>query len=143
VCTARRRWCILPFQCIKAMIHFPPAKPRTPIIPPVKAPQFDLEIPSVATTPVAAPTAPYTTPSLPSMIQMAKNVSASLARTAKQAATGQGVRVTKEEAERRLAICKTCQFFRLHDQRCSKCGCYMAVKTYLKAEKCPVGLWGS
>jgi len=80
-------------------------------------------------------------PSLPSMTQMAKNVLGSLGRVVKSAAQGQGVQLGKEAAEARLAICKTCPFFRHVDERCSKCGCYMAVKTYLRAEKCPVGKW--
>ena len=79
--------------------------------------------------------------SLPSMAQMARNVLGSLGKTAKAAISGQGVKVTAETAEARLAICRTCPFFRHTDERCSKCGCYMAVKTYLKAEKCPVGKW--
>lgn len=79
--------------------------------------------------------------SLPSMTQMAKNVLGSLGKTIKAAASGQGVKVTQETAEARLAICRTCPFFRHTDERCSKCGCYMAVKTYLRAEKCPVGKW--
>ena len=80
-------------------------------------------------------------PSLPAMNEMAKNAISSLWNTAKGAATGKGIKVEKEEAERRLTICRGCPFFRQHDERCSKCGCYMAVKTYLRAEKCPVGKW--
>lgn len=79
--------------------------------------------------------------SLPSMTQMAKNVLGSLGRAVKSAATGQGVKVTQETAEARLAICRSCPFFRHADERCSKCGCYLAAKTYLRAEKCPVGKW--
>lgn len=79
--------------------------------------------------------------SLPSMTQMAKNVLGSLGKVVKAAASGQGVKVTQETAEARLAICRSCPFFRHTDERCSKCGCYMAVKTYLRAEKCPVGKW--
>ncbi len=77
--------------------------------------------------------------SLPSMTQMAKNVLGSLKKVA--AGIGQGIKLPKEEAEARLTICRTCPFFRHVDERCSKCGCYMAVKTYLRAEHCPVGKW--
>lgn len=80
-------------------------------------------------------------PSLPSMTAMAKNVLGSLGRVVQAVATGQNVRLGKAAAEARLAICKVCPFFRHVDERCSKCGCYMAVKTYLRAEKCPVGKW--
>lgn len=97
--------------------------------------------PMIATPPQPVSHVEEDVPSLPSMTQMAKNVTASLARTVKAAARGQSVRLSKEEADRRLAICQTCQFFRTVDQRCSKCGCFMAVKTYLRAETCPVGKW--
>lgn len=79
--------------------------------------------------------------SLPSLTQMAKNVLGSLGRTAKSAVRGEQVKVSAEDAETRLTICRACPYFRHTDERCSKCGCYMAVKTYLKAEKCPIGKW--
>lgn len=80
-------------------------------------------------------------PSLPNMAEMAKNVLKSLGRVVKSAAKGDGIRLGKEAAEARLAICRACPFFRSTDERCSKCGCYMAVKTYLRAERCPIGKW--
>lgn len=98
-------------------------------------------------SPVTFPPAPIQAtkdieiPSLPTMTQMAKNVTKSLWKTTKGVVKGQGLKVTTEEAEKRLTICNSCQFFRQRDQRCSRCGCYMAIKTYLKAESCPVGKW--
>lgn len=49
--------------------------------------------------------------------------------------------VDREEATRRLDICKACEFFDAVPERCSKCSCQMAIKTYGKAFKCPVGKW--
>lgn len=95
-------------------------------------------LPPLPLPPIEPPKEEY---SLPSMTQMAKNVLGSLGKTIKSAATGQGVKVAQETAEARLAICRGCPFFRHSDERCSKCGCVMAIKTYLKAEKCPVGKW--
>ena len=80
-------------------------------------------------------------PSLPSMLEMAKNAGGSLWRNTKAAVRGEKLKLTKEEAERRLDICRSCPFFRKDDERCSKCGCYLSSKTYLKAEHCPVGKW--
>lgn len=45
------------------------------------------------------------------------------------------------EAEERLEICKTCEFFRKGNQTCSKCGCFMTMKATLKQSTCPVGKW--
>ena len=41
----------------------------------------------------------------------------------------------------RLAICAECPFFIKRSKRCSKCGCYMKLKTSLEQAKCPVGKW--
>lgn len=77
----------------------------------------------------------------PSNTQMAKNLGNSIIRNVQSVASGNSFKVTEGEANARLEICKTCEFFNATQQRCSKCGCYMAVKTYLKAESCPVGKW--
>jgi hypothetical protein len=44
-------------------------------------------------------------------------------------------------ARKRRAICAACQFFDRPRDRCTKCGCSMAVKPYLRAMKCPIGKW--
>ena len=122
------------------------AKPPPEVVPKSFAPPPEelrklAEKTSVSQPPPDIVVTPEEVPSLPSMTQMAKNVLGSLGRVVKSAAQGQSVQLGKEAAEARLAICKTCPFFRHVDERCSKCGCYMAVKTYLRAEKCPVGKW--
>lgn len=46
-----------------------------------------------------------------------------------------------EEAYERHSICSGCdRYIRLIDQ-CKECGCFMRVKTSLKAAKCPLGKW--
>jgi hypothetical protein len=79
-------------------------------------------------------------PELPSTGEILKNAAKSVLGNVAQAVKGE-VRVSTEEAARRLEICSRCEFFRASDQRCSKCGCFMALKTYLKAEKCPTDKW--
>jgi hypothetical protein len=79
--------------------------------------------------------------SMPSASQMAKNFGRSVVNNAVSVAQGNDLRLTPEEANRRLSICRGCEFFEALSQRCSRCGCFLAVKTYLKAEKCPVGKW--
>jgi hypothetical protein len=41
----------------------------------------------------------------------------------------------------RLEICRGCEFFKPRTERCSKCGCFMKLKTKLENAKCPVGKW--
>lgn len=79
--------------------------------------------------------------SMPSYAQMAKNVGSSLIKNTISVVQGNDLRLSKEEAERRQNICNSCPFFENSSSRCTKCGCYLAVKTYLKAEHCPIGKW--
>jgi len=43
--------------------------------------------------------------------------------------------------EYRLAICNTCPAFNKRWAKCTKCGCFMKLKTTLKEAKCPIGNW--
>lgn len=116
----------------------PPAPPSpVQLKPAVHRRTTGIPVPAAAPAAVPAPA----TPSLPSMTEMARNISASLGRTVAAAVTGRQVKEGTEEQARRYAICRECPFFRASDERCSRCGCYLAVKTWLKAERCPVGKW--
>jgi hypothetical protein len=50
-------------------------------------------------------------------------------------------RSDKELIEQRLEICKVCPAFRPRTKRCSKCGCFMELKTTLMQASCPIGKW--
>jgi uncharacterized paraquat-inducible protein A len=50
-------------------------------------------------------------------------------------------RSEQEEIEARLAICQTCKYFKPHQRRCQKCGCFMDLKTRLHNASCPMGKW--
>ena len=78
---------------------------------------------------------------MPSTFQMAKNLASTALNTVKSVAVGQGFNVSQEEADKRKAICDQCPFLNKNQDRCTKCGCYMAVKTYLRASNCPIGKW--
>lgn len=77
----------------------------------------------------------------PNVGQMARNLGNSVVRNVRSVASGNELKISELEAQKRLNTCKSCEFFDEVQQRCRKCGCYMAVKTYLKAEKCPIGKW--
>jgi hypothetical protein len=49
--------------------------------------------------------------------------------------------VKKEEADRRMDICKSCPFLIKATNQCKKCGCIMHLKTKLAGAECPVGNW--
>ena len=46
-----------------------------------------------------------------------------------------------ELKESRLAICRTCEYFKPALEKCRKCGCFMRLKTELENAKCPIGKW--
>lgn len=50
-------------------------------------------------------------------------------------------RSERELIESRLAICNTCPAFNKRWAKCTKCGCFMKLKTTLKEAKCPIGNW--
>jgi len=49
--------------------------------------------------------------------------------------------LTEKEKEKRLEICRSCNFFDQRSNRCKKCGCYMPIKTTWRSQKCPIGKW--
>jgi predicted TIM-barrel enzyme len=80
-------------------------------------------------------------PQMPSVSNMIYNASKSIVNNIQSVAAGNPLNMSDEGAKNRLDICKSCDFFDSVQERCAKCGCFMAVKTYLKAEKCPMGKW--
>lgn len=50
-------------------------------------------------------------------------------------------RVSKEEEEKRFAICKECPEFIKITTQCKQCGCIMKAKTKLAEATCPIGRW--
>jgi uncharacterized paraquat-inducible protein A len=50
-------------------------------------------------------------------------------------------RSEEELKEARLAICMECPYLSKKHVRCTKCGCFMHLKTTLAKAKCPIGKW--
>ena len=48
-------------------------------------------------------------------------------------------KVGKEERNRRLSICHSCEYF--NAPRCTLCGCFMNYKSTLISSQCPAGKW--
>jgi len=47
----------------------------------------------------------------------------------------------EELATERMKICKSCPNFKPVSKQCSKCGCFMDLKTKLLDASCPIELW--
>jgi hypothetical protein len=80
-------------------------------------------------------------PQMPSATKMAVNLGKSVVNNAASVMAGNALKTDSEQANSRLSICRGCEFFDSGSERCGKCGCNMAVKTYLRAEKCPIDKW--
>lgn len=81
---------------------------------------------------------------MPGIGSLAKNLGKAVISVAKTAVTTGEIRVSAEEQNRRMEMCKACKtWYREQSQRCSHpdCGCYMRVKTWLVAQHCPVKKW--
>lgn len=50
-------------------------------------------------------------------------------------------RSDEELVASRLEICNSCTFLNKKTVRCTKCGCFMKLKTTLRQAKCPIGKW--
>lgn len=50
-------------------------------------------------------------------------------------------RSNEDVVEQRLAICRSCEFFRPRVEQCKKCGCFMKLKTKLERAHCPIHKW--
>jgi hypothetical protein len=48
----------------------------------------------------------------------------------------------KEVINKRMEICRSCDFFIPLTQQCKKCGCIMTFKTKLAGAGCPINKWG-
>lgn len=78
---------------------------------------------------------------LPSAFQMSKNLGSDIIKNITSVARGNPINAENSEIDKRKSICNSCDFFIKDSQKCSRCGCNMAIKTYLKASTCPIGKW--
>lgn len=74
-----------------------------------------------------------------SPLELVANATEAAKRTLGVLARGESPVAPAAESEGRFEVCRACEFYRA--ERCLKCGCFLRVKTYLRAEHCPVGKW--
>jgi hypothetical protein len=49
--------------------------------------------------------------------------------------------VDQAEHDRRRAICRGCEHMDAGRDRCSRCGCFLAIKPWMARESCPESKW--
>lgn len=79
----------------------------------------------------------------PSLIEQAKSLGAAVMGVAGDLLRGEPVLVSREEKDRRLAICQECEFFDAGQARCTRCGCFTGIKDWLASQSCPIGKWAA
>lgn len=80
-------------------------------------------------------------PNLPPLTKQGLSALAAMVDEAGAIALGKNS-VTKEQRDERLSICNSCPEY-TEEKRCSKCGCFMEVKTRFRTTSCPIGKWNS
>lgn len=78
---------------------------------------------------------------LPTLTEQVGNLAKTLINVAKETIVTGKVLESKTEAQRKLEICHECEFFIKDQNRCGKCGCFLALKTRLNGGNCPIGKW--
>lgn len=73
----------------------------------------------------------------PSLIQKAINFAGALTNHISSGMKN----VSDEELERRINICKSCEFFNPANESCTKCGCRMSIKASWQESVCPLNKW--
>ena len=79
---------------------------------------------------------------MPSTWEMAVGLNDAIKDTFKRLVALDILLAPKEIAEKRWAICNSCEFFAAENHhRCSKCGCAMIIKVRLQGLSCPINKW--
>lgn len=76
----------------------------------------------------------------PSVFKMARSFAGAAAEEIKAIASGVDS-ISKEEKQKRLDICSSCDFFEKKHGRCKKCGCILLLKASWRSQECPIGKW--
>lgn len=77
----------------------------------------------------------------PSKAEQAKNIVNLVQDAIGDVLKGNQLFATEEEQNRRMEICKACEYFNSEDVRCRQCGCFLKQKVSITSSKCPLNLW--
>ena len=81
-----------------------------------------------------------TTPK-PAIAERITNATLAAGRVVDAVVEGEPVRVTPEEREARIETCHRCPAYESPLGECGLCGCYVALKAWLRTENCPARKW--
>jgi hypothetical protein len=80
---------------------------------------------------------------LPKMSTMISNATQAAKVVSRDALRHGKFKADPELKKSRLSFCQACEYYRPQDERCShdRCGCFVKLKTWMNASKCPDGKW--
>jgi recombinational DNA repair protein RecR len=79
--------------------------------------------------------------SYPSLPDQGKNLAKFAFEVVKNAMQSDALFVSDEIKQKRLAICRTCEYYDESQVRCKHCGCFLEHKTKFALDSCPVDKW--
>jgi hypothetical protein len=80
-------------------------------------------------------------PQLPPLLNQAMSFEKSAGAVVAGLAQGRGLAAAEEMLQNRMSICHSCEFLNRPLDKCSKCGCSVSRKAWVRASSCPVGKW--
>ena len=75
----------------------------------------------------------------PNAYTMTRDLSVTVVNAFRHALKTGEILSTEEDARNRITTCNACEF--KSGVQCTKCGCYISLKTAVKVAKCPIGKW--
>ena len=81
-------------------------------------------------------------PEYPSLPEQGKNLAKFTFDVIKKALqSDEGLIVSNEIKEERLAICRSCDYYDASQIRCKHCGCFLEQKAAFSIDSCPIDKW--
>lgn len=76
---------------------------------------------------------------MPNATSMAKDIAATALNAMRMAIRSGEILAQDDIIKKRITTCNSCD--RKMGARCTKCGCYISLKTAVAAATCPIGKW--
>jgi len=76
---------------------------------------------------------------MPNAVSMAKDLASTALNAMRMAIRNGDILAQEDIVKKRITACNTCD--NKLGVRCTKCGCYISLKTAVAAATCPIGKW--
>lgn len=73
--------------------------------------------------------------------EMVKSLTVTLYNSVLRKLQGKRALARRARREHRLSLCKSCSSYCCGQKRCTTCGCFIKIKTWIFTAECPEGKW--